>query len=70
MALINRKMAPHIETFFLTAREEHSYISSTVVKQVAMLGGDVSRMVPPGVAKALARKYREKKLLQSKGKRG
>lgn len=70
MALINRKMAPHIETFFLTAREEHSYISSTVVKQVAMLGGDVSKMVPPGVAKALSRKHRERKLLQRQGKRG
>jgi len=57
MALVNRKLAPHIETFFLTAREEHSYISSTVVKQVAMLGGDVSDMVPAGVAKALERKY-------------
>jgi pantetheine-phosphate adenylyltransferase len=61
MALVNRKLAPHIETFFLTAREEHSYISSTVVKQVAMLGGDVSNMVPPVVAKALTKKYQERK---------
>ena len=61
MALVNRKLAPHIETFFLTAREEHSYISSTVVKQVAMLGGDVSDMVPSGVARALEKKYRDRR---------
>lgn len=60
MALINRKLVPTVETFFLTAREEHSYISSSVVKQVALLGGDVSVMVPPGVAGALAKKRREK----------
>ena len=56
MSLINRKLDPSIETFFLTAREEHSYISSTIVKQVAMLGGDVSEMVTPVVKKALAKK--------------
>lgn len=61
MALINRNLAPTVETFFLTAREEHSYISSTVVKQVALLGGDVSTMVPEVVAKALHHKYLERR---------
>ncbi|MFN4895892.1 MAG: pantetheine-phosphate adenylyltransferase [Pseudomonadota bacterium] len=56
MSLINRKLDPAIETFFLTAREEHSYISSTIVKQVALLGGDVSNMVPAPVARALSKK--------------
>lgn len=56
MSLINRMLDPSIETLFLTAREEHSYISSTIVKQVAMLGGDVSVMVPPLVARALEKK--------------
>lgn len=56
MALINRKLAPNTETLFFTAREEHSYVSSTVVKQVALLGGDVSKMVPSVVEKALAKK--------------
>jgi pantetheine-phosphate adenylyltransferase len=60
MALINRKLSPSIETLFLTAREEHSYISSTVVRQVAMLGGDVSEMVPRGVEAALKKRYRDK----------
>ena len=61
MSLINRRLDPSIETFFLTAREEHSYVSSTIVKQVALLGGDVSDMVPGIVVKAL-----EKKRLGSK----
>jgi len=60
MALINRKLSPDVETFFLAAREENSYISSTVVKQVALLGGDVSDMVPSVVEKALHKKWRAK----------
>jgi pantetheine-phosphate adenylyltransferase len=62
MALVNRKLAPDIETFFMTAREENSYISSTVVKQVAMLGGDVSAMVPKVVEAALYKRYRERQI--------
>jgi pantetheine-phosphate adenylyltransferase len=58
MSLINRKLDDSIETLFLTAREEHSYISSSIVKQVALLGGDVSDMVPPVVVKALQKKVR------------
>lgn len=53
MALTNRHLCPTIETFFLMAREEVSYISSSTVKQVAMYGGDVSRLVPPIVARSL-----------------
>ncbi len=60
MALINRKLSPDVETFFLAAREENSYISSTVVKQVALLGGDVSDMVPPVVERALRQKWKAK----------
>ena len=56
MSLVNRKLDSNIETLFLTAREEHSYISSTIAKQVALLGGDVSDMVPPIVERALAKK--------------
>jgi pantetheine-phosphate adenylyltransferase len=53
MSLINRKLDSGIETIFLTAREEHHYVSSSIVKQVALLGGDVSNMVPSVVLKAL-----------------
>jgi pantetheine-phosphate adenylyltransferase len=63
MALINRKLSPDVETFFLAAREENSYISSTVVKQVALLGGDVSGMVPPVVERALKEKWKAKQLV-------
>jgi len=54
MALMNRKLQPRIETIFLTPREEFSYISSRVVKEIARLGGDVSGFVPENVALALA----------------
>jgi pantetheine-phosphate adenylyltransferase len=57
MALTNRHLRPAIETFFLMAREEVSYISSSVVRQVAMLGGDVSKLVPPIVVDSLRQKF-------------
>lgn len=60
MALVNRRLAPQVETLFLTSREEHSYISSSVVKQVATLGGDVSEMVPAIINQALKRLYRHR----------
>ena len=60
MALINRRLSDDIETFFLMSREEHSYISSTVVKQVASYGGEVKAMVPGIVAEALKQKYKGK----------
>ena len=55
MALMNRNLCPDVETVFLTAREEFTYVSSRLIKEVASLGGDVSRMVPPPVADALRR---------------
>lgn len=49
MALMNRRLAPQIETVFLMAGEAYSFISSRLVKEVASLGGDVSGLVPPVV---------------------
>jgi pantetheine-phosphate adenylyltransferase len=49
MALMNRRLRPEIETAFLMAGEEYSFISSRLVKQVVSLGGNVSGMVPPAV---------------------
>jgi pantetheine-phosphate adenylyltransferase len=60
MALMNRKLDPEIETIFLMPKEEYTYLSSRIVKEIAKLGGDVSAFVPPEVAKALARKFRIK----------
>lgn len=58
MALTNRKIAPDIETVFLMTSESHSYISSTMVREVAELGGDTATLVPKVVQIALNRKLR------------
>ncbi len=50
MALTNRKIAPGIETVFLMPHEKYSYISSSLVREIVSLGGDVSSFVPPEVA--------------------
>ena len=57
MALMNRRLAPEVETIFLMPKEDYSYISSRIVKEVARLGGDVSGVVPPSVAAALRKKF-------------
>ncbi|HSB63389.1 MAG TPA: pantetheine-phosphate adenylyltransferase, partial [Thermoanaerobaculia bacterium] len=56
MALMNRRLGPQVETLFLTPKEELSYTSSRLVKQVHQLGGDVSGLVPAIVHRALIRK--------------
>jgi pantetheine-phosphate adenylyltransferase len=56
MALINRKLAPEIETMFLMPAEEYGYISSSRVREIAALGGDIGRYVTPGTLKALKEK--------------
>ncbi len=57
LAHTNKSLAPHLETLFLATAAHHSFLSSSVVKEVARFGGDVSRMVPPGVADDLARLF-------------
>ena len=56
MALMNRRLTPAIETVFLMAKEEYSYVSSRLVKEVAGLGGDVSGLVPDPVLRRLVAK--------------
>src|SRR5204862_6842541 len=53
MALMNRHLEPKMETLFVMPNELFSYTSSTLVKQVAKFGGDVTHFVPPNVAAAL-----------------
>ncbi|MCC5847340.1 MAG: pantetheine-phosphate adenylyltransferase [Verrucomicrobia bacterium] len=53
MALINRKLAPDVETLFLMPAEEFSYVSSSRVREIAALNGDVRRYVTPGTYQAL-----------------
>jgi len=60
MALTNRQLAPEIEFVCLMTRQTHAFLSSSIVKEVALLSGDVSGMVPPHVAEALETRRRER----------
>ncbi len=55
MALANQRLAKDIETVALITAEQHTFLSSSTVREIAMLGGDVSSMVPPHVKAALSR---------------
>jgi len=57
MALANHRLAPEIEIVPFITSEEHTFLSSTTVREIAALGGDVTSMVPPFVAEALKKKY-------------
>lgn len=58
MALSNRKMWPELETAFLLTNEQYSYMSSSLVRQVARLDGDLSPFVPPLIQEAILKKVR------------
>ena len=59
MALTNRKMYPDAETVFLTTAAENMYLSSSLVKQVAQLGGDISDFVPACILPDITEKFRK-----------
>ncbi|MCY0965772.1 pantetheine-phosphate adenylyltransferase [Parathalassolituus penaei] len=61
LANMNRVLAPTVESMFLTPAEKHSYISSTLVREIASLEGDVGNFVHPLVAAALQRQVAENK---------
>lgn len=61
MALMNRKLEPTIETVFLMADEEYSYVSSTLMKQVFELGGRLHGLIPKHVEKRMRQKLKERK---------
>ena len=56
MAGMNRNLYPDVETIFLTPEEHYQFISASIVREIAVLGGDVSKFVQPRVARALAAK--------------
>ncbi len=58
MALMNRKLNASIETIFLMPREEYTYLSSRIVKEIARLGGDVGAFVPQAIVEGLREKFR------------
>jgi pantetheine-phosphate adenylyltransferase len=57
MALMNRKLEASVETLFLMPKEEYTYLSSRIIKEIARLGGDVTSFVPDCVVAALQAKY-------------
>lgn len=57
MALMNRKLVSSVETIFLMPKEDYTYLSSRIVKEIARLGGDVSAFVPDCVAAALRERF-------------
>jgi pantetheine-phosphate adenylyltransferase len=59
LASMNRHLETDVETVFMTPVEQYTFISSTLVREVAALNGDVSAFVHPAVAKALARRFRQ-----------
>lgn len=64
MALANHRLAPDIESIAFITDEEHTFLSSSTVREIASLGGDVSSMVPPHVLVALKKKLENQSDLQ------
>jgi pantetheine-phosphate adenylyltransferase len=58
MSLMNLNLDPEIETVFLMAKEEFSHVSSSLLRQIAMLGGDLTKFLPPLVREALIQKVK------------
>ncbi|KAB7627360.1 pantetheine-phosphate adenylyltransferase [Alkalilimnicola sp. S0819] len=59
LASMNRQLIENVETIFLTPSEQYAYISSSLVKEVAVLGGDIEKFVHPDVAAALHERYKQ-----------
>ena len=57
LANMNRQLVPEVESMFLTPSEKYSYISSTLVREIAALGGDISKFVHPAVEEALKNRF-------------
>jgi pantetheine-phosphate adenylyltransferase len=68
MALMNRKLEANVETIFLMPKEEYTYLSSRIVKEIARLGGDVSDFVPGRVAKLLRKKLERGRFISAKSR--
>jgi len=69
MALMNRKLDPRLETIFMMPAEAYSYLSSRLVREIAMLGGSVKCLVPEMVDKRLRDKLKSKNAVRSAKKR-
>jgi pantetheine-phosphate adenylyltransferase len=58
MALMNRSLAPKLETIFIPTAQEYGHVSSSLVKEIASFGGDTSSLVPPIVCRQLTEKFK------------
>lgn len=58
MALVNRRLAGDLVTVYLMPHEKYTYINSSIIRELALFGGDVSKFVPPEVERALREKFR------------
>ncbi len=58
MAAMNRRLDPNLESLFLTPAEEYAFVSSSLVREIAILGGDIAAFVDPAVAAALRNRIR------------
>lgn len=67
MALVNRELEPRVETVFLMTGPQYAFLSSSLVKEVASLGGSVKGMVPDFIESKLKEKFRGARMLRSKG---
>ena len=56
MSLTNKQLAPEIETFFITTNSKYAYLSSSIVKEIAKYGGDITEMVPPEIIQDIKEK--------------
>ena len=59
MALTNKKLNPNLETLFLTTSAENMYLSSSMVKQIASMGGDITDFVPPAIHKDIVNRLKK-----------
>lgn len=66
MAQTNHKLNPEIETLFMTTGLDYSYLSSSVVREIAAFGGDISQFVPEPVIKQVTEKIKEKKIQEKR----
>ena len=57
MAIMNRRLAPEVDMVSFMTSQDHMFLSSSLIKEVAMLGGDITGMVPPHVAQAVYEKF-------------
>ena len=67
MAGMNRNLHPEVETLFLTPAEKYLFMSSTIVREIARLGGDVGKFVPPAVVSRLKAKVELERAARSRG---